>query len=155
MGVSTQAREFRKAVFDRCELLYAGDVDPYTRVSRGLPAFADAQDNVSVGAVTFTQEPIVLSPQRQREETLTCQVMFYSFRFGGADMEEVVEARAYEMLDALAQYVRVTDTTLGNVVRHCFLTDGSADEATNPDLVGAGRMHVLSATLTAVVRVGG
>ena len=155
MGNATEAREFRKAVFDRCVALFAADVDPYTRVSRGLPAFADAQDNVCVGAVTFTQEPVVLSPLRKREETLTCEVRFYSFRFGGVEMEEIVEARAYAMLDRLAEYVRVTDTTLGGVVRHCFLTDGAADEATDPDVLGKGRMHVLSATLTAVVRVGG
>lgn len=153
MGASTDAREFRKAIFDRCVILYAADTNPYTRVVRGLPAFADAQDNVCVGAVTSTQEPVTLGTQRSREETLTCQVDFYSFRGGGAEMEEVVEARAWEMLDELAQYVRVTDTTLGGVVRHCFLTDVGSDAATDPDVLAKGRMHVVTATFTAMNRV--
>lgn len=153
MGSSTDAREFRKAIFDVCKTLYAGDTDPYTRVVRGLPAFADAQDNVCVGVVTSNQELITLGTQRSREETLTCEVTFYSFRFGGDEMEEVVEARAWEMLDELAQYVRVTDTTLGGVVRQCFLTDVASDQATDPDVLAKGRMHVLSATFTAENRV--
>ena len=153
MGASTQAREFRKAVFDRCVILYAGDVAPYTLVVRGLPAFANADDVVAVGAVTANQEAVTFGTQRSREESLTCQVDFYSFRGGGAAMEEVVEARAYEMLDELAQYVRVTDTTLGGVVRQCFLTDIAADAATDPDVLAKGRMHVITATLSAEARV--
>lgn len=153
MGSSTDAREFRKAIFDACVTLYAGDTDPYTRVVRGLPAFADAQDNVCVGVVTSSQEPITLGTQRSRDETLTCEVTFYSFRFGGDESEEVVEARAWEMLDELAQYVRVTDTTLGGVVRQCFLTDVASDAATDPDVLAKGRMHVITATFTAENRV--
>lgn len=156
MGSATNAREFRKAIFDRCVLLYAADTNPYTLVVRGLPAFANAQDVVAVGAVTSNQEFATLSrTQRSREETLTCQVDFYSFRPGDEAMEEVVEARAYEMLDELAQYVRQTDTTLGGVVRHCFLTDVAADAATDPQVLAKGRMHVLSATFTAQYRVQG
>jgi hypothetical protein len=159
MGSSTNAREFRKAIFDACVTLYAGDTDPYTRVVRGLPAFADAQDNVCVGVVTSNQEPITLGTQRSREETLTCEVTFYSFRFGGDEMEEVVEARAWEMLDELAEYVRVTNTSLkptpeaDGVVRQCFLTDVASDAATDPDVLAKGRMHVITATFTAENRV--
>jgi len=153
MGASTQAREFRAAVFNRCVSLYSGDTDPYTLVVRGLPAFATADDNVCVGAVTANQEAVTFGTQRSREESLTCQIDFYSFRGGGVAMEEVVEARAYEMLDELAQYVRVTDTTLGGVVRQCFLTDIAADAATDPDVLAKGRMHVITATLSAEVRV--
>ncbi len=153
MGASTDAREFRKAIYDRCVILYAADTDPYTRVVRGLPAFADAPDNVCVGVVTANQEPVTFGTQRSREETLTCQVDFYSFRAGGAEMEEVVEARAWEMLDELAQDVRVTDTTLGGVVRQCFLTDVASDAATDPDVLAKGRMHIVSATFTAENRV--
>ena len=153
MGASTDAREFRKAIYDRCVILYAGDTDPYTRVVRGLPAFADALDNVCVGVVTSNQEAVTFGTQRSREETLTCQVDFYSFRPGGEEMEEVVEARAWEMVNELAQYVRVSDTTLGGVVRQCFLTDVASDAATDPDVLAKGRMHVISATFTAENRV--
>ena len=57
------------------------------------------------------------------------------------------------MVDALAQYVRVTDTTLGGAVRQCFLTDLAADAATDPDVLAKGRMHVVVATLSAEARV--
>lgn len=154
MGDSTNAREFRQAIFDRCVLLYAADVDPFTLVVRGLPAFANAQDVVAVGAVTSSQEFGAMGTRRQREETLTCQVDFYSFRGGGAEMEEVVEGRAYEMLDALAEYARVTDTTFGGVVRESYLTDAASDAATDPDVLSKGRMHVITATLTGLHRVG-
>ena len=106
-----------------------------------------------VVVVTSNQEPVTFGTQRSREETLTCQVDFYSFRPGGEEMEEVVEARAWEMVDELAQYVRVTDTTLGGVVRQCFLTDVASDAATDPDVLAKGRMHVVSATFTAENRV--
>lgn len=153
MGASTDAREFRKAIYDVCVSLFAADVDPYTRVVRGLPAFADAPDNVCVGVVTSNQEEATFGTQRSREETLTCQVDFYSFRPGGVEMEEVVEERAWEMVDRVAEYVRVTDTTLGGVVRKCFLTDTASDAATDPDVLAKGRMHIVSATFTAENRV--
>jgi hypothetical protein len=153
MGSSTQAREFRKAIFDRCVILFSGDVDPYTLVVRGLPAFATASDNVCIGAVTANQQSVTFGTQRSREESLTCQIDFYSFRGGGESVEEMVESRAYQMLDRLAEYVRVTDTTLGGVVRQCFLTDIAADAATDPDVLAKGRMHVITATLSADARV--
>ena len=153
MGSSSDAREFRKALFDACVTLFAADVDPYTLVVRGLPSFANAQDVVAVAAVTTSQEIATMSTRRAREETLTCQIDFYSFRPGGVEMEEVVEGRAWAMLDAVAAYVRVTDTELGGVVRYCFLTDAASDAATDPDVLAKGRMHVVSATFTAVNRV--
>ena len=150
---STDARLFRKAIFDACVTLYAADTDPYTLVVRGLPSFANAQDVVAVGAVTTSQEIAAMSTRRAREETMTCQVDFYSFRPGGVDMEVVVEERAWNMLDTLAEYVRVTDTDLGGVVRYCFLTDAASDAATDPDVLAKGRMHVITATFTAQNRV--
>lgn len=150
---STDARLFRKAIFDACVTLYAADTDPYTLVVRGLPSFANAQDVVAVGAVTTSQEIATMSTRRAREETMTCQVDFYSFRPGGVDMEVVVEERAWNMLDTLAEYVRVTDTDLGGVVRYCFLTDAASDAATDPDVLAKGRMHVITATFTAQNRV--
>ncbi len=160
MGLSTNAREFRAALFDACVSLFAADTDPYTLVVRGSPSFANAQDVVAIGAVTTSQEFATFSSSaRTREESLTCQIDFYSFRPGGDAMEEVVEARAWEMLDAVAQYVRVTNTTLtsdaypSGLVRHCFLSDAASDAATDPDVLAKGRMHVVSATFTAEFRV--
>lgn len=95
---------------------------------------------------------------------MTCQIDFYSFRAGGAGesaelAEAAVEARAWAMLDAVAEYVRVTNTELkpdadsAGIVRYCFLTDVAADAATDPDVLAKGRMHVISATFTAMSRV--
>ncbi len=159
MGSSTAAREFRQAMFEACETLYAADTDPFTRVSRGLPAFANAMDEVCVGAVTTNQEFATFGTQRSREEILTLEITFYSFRFGGAEQEEVVEARAWEMVDELAEYVRVTNTTLKpspeaeGIVRQCMLTDAVSDAATAEEVLAKGRMHVIRATFTAENRV--
>ena len=156
---STNAQLFRAALFNACKELFAADTDPYTLVVRGLPSFANAQDVVAVGAVTTSQDFATFSSSlRTREETLTCQVDFYSFRPGGAGdsaaaTELAVETRAWAMLDAVAEYVRATDTTLGGVVRHCFLSDAAADAATDPDVLAKGRMHFISATFTAENRV--
>lgn len=157
---STDARAFRAALFDACVSLFAADTDPYTLVVRGLPSFANAQDVVAVGAVTTSQEFATFSSSaRTREETLTCQIDFYSFRPGGDAMEEVVEARAWAMLDSVAEYVRVTNTELkpdpdsAGIVRYCFLSDAASDAATDPDVLAKGRMHVISATFTAMNRV--
>ena len=162
---STNAQLFRAALFNACKDLFAADTDPYTLVVRGLPSFANAQDVVAVGAVTGTQDFATFSTSlRTREETLTCQIDFYSFRAGGAGdsaalAEEAVEVRAWQMLNAVAEYVRVTNTELKpdadspGIVRYCFLTDVAADAATDPDVLAKGRMHVISATFTAMSRV--
>lgn len=156
---STNAQLFRAALFNACQELFAADTDPFTLVVRGLPAFATAQDNVCVGVVTTSQEFGAMGTTRQREETLTCQIDFYSFRNGGAEMEEVVEGRAWAMCEAVAEYLRVTNTKLisdaypDGLVRESYLTDAASDAATDPDVLAKGRMHVVSATFTGLNRV--
>jgi hypothetical protein len=148
----TAARIFRNALVERCTALWASET-PFVRVTRGLPAFEVADDNVSIGSVTFNQEPANFGTNRSREETLTCEVLFFSYRGGSDEMEDVVEDRVYKLFTDLAQYVRVTDTTLGGVVRQCFATAGQSDAATDPAVMATGRLHVLTATFTAQARI--
>lgn len=152
MASSTNAREFRKAIHDQCVELYAGS-DPYTRVVRGAPSFETSVDTVTIGAVTTEQEFAVYGATRQREESLTCEVIFYSFRFGGEAMEEVVEDRAWDMANQLAEYARVTDNTFGGVVREAYMSSAVADDATDARVMAAGRLYVIRVVISAKNRV--
>lgn len=123
-------------------------------VTRGNPAFDTFQDNIVIGAVASQSEPATLGTNRARQETLTCEVTVYSFRSGGYDQEAVVEARAYELLGLLENYVRVTDTTLGVTgLQWCFLTEHRGDVATDEEVLQAGRMHVVVGTFSAAGRI--
>lgn len=153
MGSASDAREFRKAMYDRCVTLFASATNPVTRVTRDRPAFNTEVDIVCVRQVETNQDFATFGSNRSREEDLTVEVEFWSFRFGTDAAAEAAEARAWAMLDAVAEYVRVTDTTLGGVVRHCFLTRAVAGDSENEDVMAQGRLHLVVATFTAQNRV--
>jgi len=119
----------------------------------GMPGFDAYDDIIAFGAVTSDAEPATLGTRRTREETLTCEVTFYIFRGGGQEQEVVVETRFYTLLNLLAESVRVTDTTLGGVVRECFLTSYASDQATDQSVLSKGRLQVGVATFTAKYRI--
>jgi hypothetical protein len=123
-------------------------------IGRGYPAFDALPDVISLGVGTSDQEPATISATRRtREETLTLEVIISAFRFGGAEQESVVDVRADAMLGLLSEYVRVTDNTLGGVVREIFLTQYASAEATDQSVISKGRMQVITATFTAHARI--
>lgn len=65
--------------------------------------------------------PAAISASRRARETITFEMIIYSFRQGGAEQRSIVRNRAMELLGNFEEYVRVTDTTLSGTVRHCFL----------------------------------
>jgi hypothetical protein len=153
-GISA-APIYKAALFTAASTLWSGETSPVL-TTYGMPAFDVYDDVVSFGAVTSQQEPATMGTLRERREILTQEVIFYCFRGGGQEQELVVMARAYELLGDLEQYVRVTDTHLGNpdiFVQGCFLTDHASDAATDQDVLARGRMHVLTATFTAESRI--
>lgn len=129
--------------------------DPAVQIEVGYPWPQTAADIVAVGAVRSTQEPATLGTQRSREETLTVDVLVSVFRAGGQEVEQVASDRAYALLGALERHVRITDTTLGGVVRHCFLTGHEMDSQPFSDDTGMGRTVEIAATFTAAVRITG
>jgi hypothetical protein len=152
MSLVSAAPAFKKALYAAAVALWAAD-NPRVYVTYGSPAFDPYPDVVSFGVSSAESDPATIGPRRQREESLTQEVIIYCFRAGGQEQELVALERAYELLGELEGYVRVTDTTLGGVVRECFLTNHASDAATDQDVLAAGRMHVLTATFSAKNRI--
>lgn len=150
MPVASAAPAFKDALFTVCQTLFAGDG---VQVSFGHPGQSQINDIVAVTRVSSQQEPITLTPRRTREETLTAEVVFSVYRGGGPDMEQVCSDRAYALLAELEEYVRVTDTSLGSVVRHCFLVSTDSDGMTDEAFLANGRLIEVTATFEAVARI--
>ena len=143
------APRFKAALYTVCQSLYAEPI----QVAYGHPGLTQEDDIVSLGRTTSTQEVATFGTSRSREQVLTCEVTFSCYRGGGAEMEQVVEERAFELLGQLETYIRTTDITLGGVVRWCLLSDTDCLGATDPDVLASGRCVDVTATFTAHVRL--
>lgn len=150
MPTVTAAPALKNALFAVCQTLFAS---AGVQVSFGHPGQSQVNDIVAVTRVRGEQAPITLGTRRQREETLQAEVVFSVYRGGGPDMEKVCSDRAYELLGQLEEYVRVTDTTLGGVVRHCFLIDHDSTGTTDEQFLANGRLIEVTATFEAVARI--
>lgn len=146
---TSAAPRFKAALYAACQSLYPAPV----QVAYGHPGLTQEDDIVSVGRTTSNLDVATYSPNRSREETITCEVVFSCYRGGGPEMEQVVEERAYQLLGLLEDYVRTTDITVGGAVRWCMLSNVECDGATDPDILQAGRCIDLTATFTAHVRL--
>jgi hypothetical protein len=152
--VGTVAPDFKNAFFDMAEQLLGADPDTAAvLVVFGQPGTLEPDDIIKIGRVEARQDPATLSTNRAREESLTLEVTISCYRGGGAEMERVASDRAYDLLRRLAEQVRKVDTTLGGVVRQCFLTSSESDGATDPNDIAQGRTIDVVATFTAAARV--
>lgn len=128
-----------------------------TYVSSGEPSSDVLYELVSIGAVEIAQTPATISQNRGREEVLTCDVTISVFSGGDDDEQPVIDARCGALLALLEQQVHYTDTSLGGVVRECFLTSARLDSG--PAAMGPeqnrtyGRAAAISATFTARARI--
>ena len=128
--------------------------DSTVLVCYGHPGTEQPDDIVSFGRVTSTQEPGPMSStNRSRTNTLTVDLTISIYRAGGPEQEKAAGDRAYALLSAIEEYVRVTDTTVGGNVLWCFLTSHSSDGATDPALIAKGRCIEIAATFTAYTRI--
>lgn len=150
MPTVTAAPAYKNALHAACVSLWAGQA---VQVSFGHPGQSQVNDIVAVTRVSAQQEPVTLTPRRTREEALQAEVVFSIYRGGGPEMEKVCSDRAYELLGQLEQHVRVTDTTLGGAVRHCFLTDHDSTGTTDEAFLANGRLIEVTATFEAVARI--
>lgn len=152
--MGTAAPDFKNAFTDMATSVLAGLPDTAAvHVVFGEPGTYAPDDIVSVNRVTTSQEPAAMGPKRPREERLDLTVTISCYRGGGAEMERVCSDRAYYLLRILADQVHHVDTTLGGVVRMCFLTDTDSDGATDPATLAEGRAIAVKATFTAQARV--
>jgi len=146
---SSAAATFKAALVTAIKTL----VEPEVLVTYGHPGIELADDMIGVTRVAVKQDFATLGTNRTREETLTADVVISCYRGGGPEMEQVVGDRVYDLLGRIEFYVRRTDTTLGGVVRQCFLTSHESEGSTDPDLLAEGRVIECTATFTAQARI--
>lgn len=150
MGTVSAAPAFKDAFYAAAQTLLAStDV----QVVPGHPGQTQADDIVAFTGVVSEQEPATFGTRRQREETLVMDVVVSCYRAGGLEQEQVCSDRAYELLGVLEEYVRVTDTELGGVVRNCFLLGHTSDGSTDPAVLSSGRLIEINAQFVAKARI--
>jgi hypothetical protein len=150
--ITSAAPQIKDALYQISVNLFQDD--PQVLVSFGHPGTQTNSDLIAwLGIRTQQAEGPFSNSNRGREETVEVDVLVSSFRVGEADNDKVASDRAYSMLGQIENYVRTTDTTLGQLVRSCFLTSTSSHGATEPALIANGRTIDVLATFTAHVRI--
>lgn len=151
---ATLGLAFKKAFYLAVKELMADGYDTeHVYVVFGQPATYQPEDIVSFGRLSVGQAAATLSTNRSREETITVEVTVSCFLGGDEDAEIATAERAYELLRRIEHHVRMTDTTLGGVVRECVLTSHESEGATPEELTEQGRVTEVVATFTAKARI--
>lgn len=151
-ATATVAADFKDAFYQVAVDMFKDDPD--VLVSYGHYGIENADDVILfLGVQTEQATATMSSTNRSREETLTLDVYIRSFRAGEADNDRVPTARVYELLGRLEDYVRTTDTTLGGVVRQCFLTSSQSEGLTDKQMLAMGRQIDCVAQFTALARI--
>jgi hypothetical protein len=155
MTIADVAAQFKTAMVAAAAAATAGLADPAHQllVCYGHPGTQLPDDIVSVGRVTSAQEPEALGTNRSRWNVLTAEVTVSVFRAGGPEQEQIAGDRAYQLLVAIEERLRVTDTSLGGLVLWCFCTGHESNGSTDPDLLAKGRVIDVIATFTARARI--
>ncbi len=146
---TSAAQGFKAALYAACQSLYAAPV----QVAFGHPGLALEDDIVSVGRVWSSQEAATMGTGRSREEELWCDVTFSSYRGGGPEAEVIASDAAFALLGELETYCRLTDTTLGGVMRWTTLLDLSCEGSTDPEVLATGRVVEIVATFHGFARL--
>ena len=139
----------KAALYALCQTLYPAPI----QVAYGHPGTDLESDIVSVGAVRATQEIATMSPQRNREETLTVDVIFSCFTGGGTESQQTVTERAYALCALLENYLQTTDYTLSGTARLARVTGADLYESDDAELLALGRLSELTATVHVEVRI--
>lgn len=147
------ASAFKAALVAACQSAYAAP----TVVTYGHHGELSSSELVMVRGVTSEVEFGPMGTNRSREETLTATVEIY-VGSGGTDQQAVTE-RAFALADVLIAYLQdpgqpsSTQTTLGGVVRHAWVSGTDLVEETDDlDDLARGRFARLNVTVTARAR---
>lgn len=126
-----------------------------TTVSWGIPGPSFRDEIVALMETESDQVMATMGGRRTREETIVQTVTFTVVKQGSDDSALMAaNVRAIEMLGLLEYHCRITDTTLGGVVRQCFMTSHSGDEVLIPQR-NQGRTYQVEAVFTAQARISG
>lgn len=150
----SQAGPFKDAMYAAALSLYSDSGDTPVSVFYGSPGpIPDENDVVTFGGVRSTQQFATMATNRTREELLELDVQMNARLGGGVESEQLCGQRAYALLGVLENYVRTTNSTLGGLVRWCFLTSHQSAGQTPPELVMSGRWITVDAVFTAPARI--
>lgn len=146
---TSAAPAFKAALYDACGSLFAAPV----QVAFGHPGLTLEDDVVSVGRVWSTQEAATMGTARSRDEELWCDVTISCYRGGGPEAEQTASDAAFALLADLETYTRLTDTTLGGVMRWTTLQDLTCEGSTDPEVLAQGRVVEIVATFHGFARL--
>ncbi len=147
--MASKAPAVKAALFAVCQSLYAAPI----QVAYGHPGTDLESDIVSVGSVRATQEIATMSTQRNREETVSVDVIYSCFSGGGPEVQQTVTERAYALCALLENYLQTTDYTLSGTARLARVTGADLFESEDADLLALGRLSELTATVQVQVRI--
>lgn len=146
--------EFKKALFERTKQLMADGADTKdVLVCPGAPGTFQPDEIIAVTRMEAQFDFATMGTNRSREVTLSVDVVFSCLFSGDETLELSAQERAFDLLDRLEASVRMDDTTLGGVVRHCFLASVQTDGQTPEEYQQAGRGVDVTATFTARHRI--
>jgi hypothetical protein len=153
MSTATQADQFKFAFYTGIKELFAIEQDTeQVLVTYGAPASYAPPDIVSFLNLNGDQSAATMG-NRGREETLTLTVSISCVVNGGQEAELLAAQRAYYLFRKIEYFARVTDTTIGGTVRHCFLERHESSGQTDPALMAQGRVCEIVADFRAQARV--
>lgn len=147
------AHRYKQALFDAATELWR-ESHPEFLVCWGKVGANVPDQYVEFHGTDNTEAPATMGTNRTSEETLRLETMWWVTRFGDA---EIVGPEAdlylFDRLAELEHYVRVTNTTLGGVVRHCRVTTFATDDAAMNRDNSYGRLSAAVAIFEAKVRL--
>ncbi len=148
---ATVGWEFKNGIYQACLATFTSDV----LVSLGRPDDYEASAIVMVERAVVNENEATVGDSRQRDEDLTCEVVFSVTGAGMQAGQFDVESRAWGLVKQLEDHIHyiqsgVDNTTLGGAVLWCFLT---RVEETATGVFDLGRAVELTATFTAFARI--
>lgn len=153
MSTATTADDFKFQFYTSVKDMFRLEPDTeQVLVTFGAPANYSPPDIVSFLDITGDQSAATMG-NRGREETLLLTISISCVVNGGQEAELLAARRAYALLRAIEYHARVTDTTLGGTVRHCFLERHTSSGQTDPALIAQGRVCEIVADFRAQARV--
>ena len=148
------AQDIKAALVAATQTLFAADDSILVTFGHPGQQLANFDDIVAWTDWATEQEPATLSmSKRTRDAQIRQQVVVSCVRPGGHEAEPVAAEAATAIIEAIEDYLRDTDPTIGGRAWKVLTADQSAQGATDPDSLANGRTVEVSATVVAYVRL--
>lgn len=132
-----------------CRVVYA---DTSALVTYGLPGTSRPDEIVAVMGATTNVERGAMAPARRRREEVETVVVISVSRSGNESVQQVVTERAYELLDLLVEYLRVSpNESLGGACREARVTEHELEESVVYNSRDASKATGRNASIAALV----